>query len=414
MRQTVNKIVMKLAHIFTVVLGVHAVIIAAVLVQGCASDGEPTSPTAAAPAGEPERVQEQPYAPATSASRPSSAAPTNAGQTRYPPTRPDWNISGDSTPAVVVPPSTQPVNARPTTEVYVAEDFETQGPIEDSSVAGFNTVRSTRDLPPTTGTQTSFSAPSSAGKTYIVKKGDVLSKVARQHGVTLGEVMELNGFTREEANQLKIGQAILIPASDGEPETPVNTPAPTYTSARIDIDGESYTVQSGDTLSTIATRAQSTVSAIKSANGLTSDRIVVGQKLLVPKVERAPEPVVGVPNAAGEVVYIVKPGDTLGAIANRYGVTVRSIMQANGISDPRRLRAEQKLVIPTGLEPVQSTAPAAPAAPAAPTGNTVRIAPGQPVTPTAPAAPTGSTTVEVEEFSFEDLENAPTVNVPAE
>lgn len=406
MRQTVNKIVMKLAHIFTLVLGVHAVIIAAVLVQGCASESEPTNPTAAAPTGEPERVQEQPYRPAGSATRPSSAAPQTAGQTRYPPTRPDWNISDDSSPAVVVPPSPQPVNPQPSTEVYVAEDLPS-GDVEDSSVAGYNRIRSGQQSQPSTGPTPTTPASSSAGKTYIVKKGDVLSKVARRHGVTLGEVMALNGFTREEANQLKIGQAILIPAaSDSEPETPVNTPAPTYTSARVDVDGETYTVQSGDNLSAIAKRFDSSVSAIKSANGLSSDRIVVGQELLVPKVEREPEPVVGVPNDSGEVIYVVKPGDTLGAIANRYGVTVKTIMQANGISDPRRLRAEQKLVIPTGLEPVQDTAPSAPAAPAAPS-STVRIAP-----PSAPAAPSSSTTVEEDEFSFEDLENAPTVNVP--
>jgi len=394
---------MKLAHIFTLVLGVHAVIIAAVVVQGCASKSEPSATTAtASPAGKPDQVREQAYRPDVSAPRPSAAA-TQSGDTRYPPTRPDWNISGDSSPAVVVAPSPAPVNPQPSTTVYVAEDV-TVGEIEDSSVAGFNAVRST---PPPAVSATPSSLTHSAGKTYIVKKGDVLSKVARANGVTLGEIMALNGFTREEANRLKIGQAILIPASSGsEPSTPVDVPAPSYAAAPVEVDGANYTVQSGDNLSTIAKRNQSTVSAIKSANNLTSDRIVVGQKLLIPKVEATPAPVVGVPNAAGEVTYIVRSGDTLGAIANRYGVSVKQIMQANGISDPRRLRVDQQLVIPTGLEPVQSSGPAAPAAPT----NTVRVAPGQPIAPAAPAAPVA----EDNGFNLDDLDDAPVVNVPSE
>ena len=44
--------------------------------------------------------------------------------------------------------------------------------------------------------------------------------------------------------------------------------------------------------------------------------------------------------------HLVAPNETVGGIAQRYGVTVEAILQANGIADPRLLRAGQTLVIP--------------------------------------------------------------------
>jgi LysM repeat protein len=44
--------------------------------------------------------------------------------------------------------------------------------------------------------------------------------------------------------------------------------------------------------------------------------------------------------------YVVRSGDTLGGIANRFGTTVRAIADLNGISDPTRLQIGQRLLIP--------------------------------------------------------------------
>lgn len=44
--------------------------------------------------------------------------------------------------------------------------------------------------------------------------------------------------------------------------------------------------------------------------------------------------------------HVVQPGDTLFEIAQRYGVTVNDLVQANGIDDPRTLRVGQVLIIP--------------------------------------------------------------------
>lgn len=78
--------------------------------------------------------------------------------------------------------------------------------------------------------------------------------------------------------------------------------------------------------------------------------------------------------APGPPLYVVQEGDTLGAIAQTYGVSIEELMAANGLVDPNMLHPGQALVIPV----------APPAAPAA--GPSEETAPEPP--PTAPALPT--------------------------
>ena len=61
-----------------------------------------------------------------------------------------------------------------------------------------------------------------------------------------------------------------------------------------------------------------------------------------------------IPPTPTPVVYVVQPGDTLGAIATKYGVTAQAIMDANGITDPRVVRVGTRLIIPGGELPVPS------------------------------------------------------------
>jgi murein DD-endopeptidase MepM/ murein hydrolase activator NlpD len=87
-----------------------------------------------------------------------------------------------------------------------------------------------------------------------------------------------------------------------------------------------YVVQPGDTLTGIAARTGASVAAIAGANGLRdADRILVGQHLTIPDA--------GDPGAAPGT-YVVRRGDTLGAIAARTGVPVTTIVAANGLVGP--------------------------------------------------------------------------------
>ncbi len=85
---------------------------------------------------------------------------------------------------------------------------------------------------------------------------------------------------------------------------------------------DTYTVQKGDSLYLIAKRHGITVSALKSANGLTGDLIYPGQRLVIS----------GSASLASGSGYTVARGDSLYLIAKRFGVSVDEIKRANGLS----------------------------------------------------------------------------------
>lgn len=92
-------------------------------------------------------------------------------------------------------------------------------------------------------------------------------------------------------------------------------------------------VRSGDTLWKIARQYGTTLEKLKSANGLKSDLIIVGSKILIPKhATKAP------PQAR---THKVKPGQTLCSISRQHGVTVRQLCLWNSIGDPGKLRSGQ-------------------------------------------------------------------------
>jgi LysM repeat protein len=131
-------------------------------------------------------------------------------------------------------------------------------------------------------------------------------------------------------------------------------------------------VARGDTLSAIAARNGTTVRDLKALNGLSSDTIYVGQRLAVPQsgdtvpvTVRAPERAVSTPS--GGTTYTVQAGDTPGAIAKRYGISSSSLMAANNISDPRKLRVGSTLVIPDSGSTGSGTGQTSPAARSQPT-----------------------------------------------
>jgi len=127
---------------------------------------------------------------------------------------------------------------------------------------------------------------------------------------------------------------------------PVATPlpaGPTPSTGQYAPSGFAYVVRWGDTLSSISYQFGVTVQAIKSANGLSSDVIVVGQQLIIPGAA-GPSPGPG----GGTTVHIVQPGENLFRIALRYNTTVQAIAQASGISNPWFIYVGQQLTIPVG------------------------------------------------------------------
>lgn len=196
--------------------------------------------------------------------------------------------------------------------------------------------------------------------------------------------------------------AAIAPAKQAEEVAPIST----------------YTVGRGDSLWSIAKKNHLTVAELAKANNLpVGATLQPGKKLIIPgKPAPAPKDLATTPAAAetkaaatapatparngDAVTHVVQPGESLGTIARKFQVTVGELAAANSITDPTKVRAGQKLVIP-GFKAVpqkstaqKSSAPKSSAAPAkspaavkssAPANNAAAPA-------TQPAEPTVNTT----------------------
>jgi peptidoglycan endopeptidase LytF len=227
-------------------------------------------------------------------------------------------------------------------------------------------------------------------KTYVVKKGDSLWKIAKAEGASIGDIARANNLSKTTA--LKVGQKLQIPAkaepvvaqASAVPMSAGDAAAPA-TSATTPMDGNIYIVKTGDSLWKIARSQNVSVTAIKQANSLSSDSLKIGQKLRIPAASAATTPTAqaGIATGAanewqpgpvtenGQQFHIVDIGETPAVIAKHYGIKVDDLLKANNISDARRIFVGQKLVIP-----VPATTPAAAAAtgPTSPTASTAPVA----------------------------------------
>ncbi|WP_294565218.1 LysM peptidoglycan-binding domain-containing protein [uncultured Arthrobacter sp.] len=208
---------------------------------------------------------------------------------------------------------------------------------------------------------------------YTIKAGDTMGAIARKHGIELGALLKLNRMS--STTVIYPGQKIRLVAG--------STPAPAAPGAVRTQTTGSYVVKPGDTLGAIAARHGVSLDSVLKANNLSATSIIYpGQKIAIggqaavkPSAPAPAKPAPAAP-AAPAGSYVVKPGDTLGAIAARHGVSLDSVLRANNLSLSSVIYPGQKLVL--GGKPAAPAAPSTPAAPSA---------------PTAPAAPAGSYTI---------------------
>ena len=144
----------------------------------------------------------------------------------------------------------------------------------------------------------------------------------------------------------------LVPATT-TPMNPMPTATltpPTLTSAPPTPTPVIYVVQAGDTLGAIAKEFGVTVEALQEVNAISDPtRLQIDQELVIPQSQvEATATSTSVSPTTAPVIHVVQAGDTLGAIAKQYGVTVEALQEVNAISDPKRLQIGQELIIPTG------------------------------------------------------------------
>lgn len=145
--------------------------------------------------------------------------------------------------------------------------------------------------------------------THRVRRGDTLGEIAQAYSTSVGRLRQLNNL---KSHRITSGQVLKVSESAGGRPRSAEEPL-------------EYTVRKGDTLTGISRRFDVGLGLLRQLNNLKSDRIHPGQRLKL----RPTELDVG--------VHIVRSGETLSGIAQRYGIKMGKLRDLNGIVGSRIL-----------------------------------------------------------------------------
>ena len=173
--------------------------------------------------------------------------------------------------------------------------------------------------------------------TYTVTARDTLASIAAAYGVSTAELMAYNGLTA--ATPIWVGQPLLVPIASAES------------------DARYHEVRLGDTLFAIARYYGVSWPELAAYNNLDqADTLATGQVLAIPpasSLSSAPpaRPAAAPPSpsptaVASSAQHAVSLGETLGSIAQRYGVEPVDLLAVNGLSGTPQIWAGQVLALP--------------------------------------------------------------------
>ena len=148
---------------------------------------------------------------------------------------------------------------------------------------------------------------------YVVKSGDTLWSIARKYNLSVNELKALNNLS---SNVLSVGQRLIVGKESSN----------------------DYVVSAGDTLWAIARKFNVSVDDIKALNNLSSNNLSIGMILKIPLYSNKQNEETN--------VYVVKSGDSLWSIARMFNSTVDEIKSLNGLKS-NVLRIGQRLVVPS-------------------------------------------------------------------
>ena len=171
--------------------------------------------------------------------------------------------------------------AVPKDESALVTGGDTPTPTETATVTLTPTVTLPATETPTATLQPPFE--------YTVSAGDgSCSQIAFNFNISVQSIIVLNNLP--SSCPISVGQVLKIPyPTPTVPPPATNTPLPAE-ATRISCETVQITVQENDTLSSIAANYAVPMDAIKDFNGLTTDNVFLGQTLLIPLCERAPDP----------------------------------------------------------------------------------------------------------------------------
>jgi LysM repeat protein len=181
----------------------------------------------------------------------------------------------------------------------------------------------------------------SASPRYTVRPGDTLSGIAVAHHTTAKTLARLNHL--RVSGVLVAGRVLKLPAS-------CSMPASMSSSAKPASAGRGrYVVRRGDSLSSIAVAHRTTARTLARINGMKLSSVLIEGRVLRLPTHASPTTTSAQPTvAAGALRYVVRTGDSLGAIAARTGTTLQALALANGLAPNGVLLVGTILKLPSG------------------------------------------------------------------
>ncbi len=179
-----------------------------------------------------------------------------------------------------------------------------------------------------------------ASPTYVVKKGDTLTGIAKKHRMSAQQLAKLNNIRTN--TKVKVGATLVVAQS--APEQPAAKaaapPARERSPKKEPQQPVTYEVNSGDNLFSIAKRYGTTVKIIQEFNRMSSINLVVGQVIQIPS-DRKPSS----SPLAGLKKYQVRKGDNAFSIASRHKMPVDRFLSINNLTSSSKLIPGQKLYV---------------------------------------------------------------------
>ena len=184
-----------------------------------------------------------------------------------------------------------------------------------------------------------------AWKRVTSRKGETIRQLAKRARVSTKELLWFNPSLHvSRSGHVGGGKSVLFPRADVVAAA-LNVPDPSIERYGSSRNARSHIVRRGESLGLIAQRYHTTVKSIMRLNGLRKSIIYPGQVLIVKGSARSSHTRTASSGRAdaGEV-HVVRSGESLWSIARKYDTTVKALKRLNGL-DSDRLRAGQKLVV---------------------------------------------------------------------